>query len=168
MDKIPFEDGKKLKNATVTIDGQEYEVNPAQYSGTTPMSGFNLNKMQDNIDNAKAEKSELYYIAGETDIITRINTAGFITTSSTSVRFMTPLNKDATGLNIRIKSGTIWIRTVDSTYAVEGKSILENNTVRIINNGKSICIQLTYSPALSMKNNTPVGIDVEALSLEFY
>ena len=118
--------------------------------------------------NIKDIWDNLKYKKGETDIITRINTAGFITTSSTSVRFMIPLNKDASGLNIRIKSGTIWIRTVDSTYAVEGESILDNNTTRIVNNGKSLCIQLTYNSALSVKNNTPVGIDVEALSLEFY
>lgn len=61
MDKIPFEDGVKLKNATVTIQGQEYEVKPAQYSGKTPVSSFNLNKMQDNIENAKAEKSDMEY-----------------------------------------------------------------------------------------------------------
>ena len=57
MEKIPFEDGVKIKNATVTIQGQEYEVTPAQYSGKTPFSSLNLNKMQDNIDNAKAEKT---------------------------------------------------------------------------------------------------------------
>lgn len=50
MDKIPFEDGKKLKNAFVTIDGKEYEVTPAQYQGKTPVSASNLNKMQDNIE----------------------------------------------------------------------------------------------------------------------
>ena len=52
MNKIPFEDGTKISNAKVTIEGQEYEVTPAQYTGTTPMSAFNLNKMQDNIENA--------------------------------------------------------------------------------------------------------------------
>lgn len=51
MDKIPFEDGVKLKNATVTIQEQEYEVTPAKYQGKTPMSSFNLNKMQSNIEN---------------------------------------------------------------------------------------------------------------------
>lgn len=50
MDKIPFVDGTKISNAKVTINEQEYEVTPAQYSGTTPVSAFNLNKMQDNIE----------------------------------------------------------------------------------------------------------------------
>ena len=52
MDKIPFEDGTKISNAKVTINEQEYEVTPAQYQGTTPVSAFNLNKMQDNIEKA--------------------------------------------------------------------------------------------------------------------
>lgn len=52
MDKIPFVDGTKISNAKVTINEQEYEVTPAQYQGTTPMSAFNLNKMQDNIEKA--------------------------------------------------------------------------------------------------------------------
>lgn len=57
MDKIPFQDGTKIKNATVTINEQEYEVTPAQYQGTTPMSAFNLNKMQDNIENTLVKVS---------------------------------------------------------------------------------------------------------------
>ena len=57
MDKIPFEDGKKLKNAFVTIDGKEHEVTPAQYQGKTPMSSFNLNKMQSNIENTLVKVS---------------------------------------------------------------------------------------------------------------
>ena len=52
MDKIPFVDGTKISNAKVTVNEQEYEVTPAQYSGTTPVSAFNLNKMQDNIEKA--------------------------------------------------------------------------------------------------------------------
>lgn len=52
MDKIPFVDGTKIKNAKVTVNEQEYEVTPAQYQGTTPVSAFNLNKMQDNIEKA--------------------------------------------------------------------------------------------------------------------
>ena len=57
MDKIPFVDGTKISNAKVTINEQEYEVTPAQYSGTTPVSAFNLNKMQDNIENTLVKVS---------------------------------------------------------------------------------------------------------------
>ena len=52
MIKIPFEDGKKIASAYVTIDGQNYPVTPAVWSGTTPLKSQNLNKMQDNIEEA--------------------------------------------------------------------------------------------------------------------
>ena len=50
MKKIPFEDGVKVSNAKVTIDDVDYNVTPAQYSGATPFSAYNLNQMQDNIE----------------------------------------------------------------------------------------------------------------------
>lgn len=52
MIKIPFEDGVKISNAYVTIDGQNYEVHPAVYEGDTPFSSFNINKLQDNTEEA--------------------------------------------------------------------------------------------------------------------
>ena len=52
MKKIPFEDGTKTQEAYVTIDGQNYEVTPAVWTGNTPLKSQNLNKMQDNIEEA--------------------------------------------------------------------------------------------------------------------
>ena len=52
MKKIPFEDGTKTQEAYVPISGQNYEVVPAVWTGPVPMSAFNLNKMQDNIEEA--------------------------------------------------------------------------------------------------------------------
>ena len=52
MEKIPFEDGVKIASAYVTINGQNYEVHPAEYEGDTPFSSLNINKMQDNIEEA--------------------------------------------------------------------------------------------------------------------
>ena len=52
MTKIPFEDGTKTQEAYVTIDEQNYQVNPAVWQGTTPLKAQNLNKMQDNIEEA--------------------------------------------------------------------------------------------------------------------
>lgn len=52
MEKIPFEDGTKIKDAVVEINEQEYTVTPAQYAGTTPLTAANLNLMQDNIEEA--------------------------------------------------------------------------------------------------------------------
>lgn len=51
MEKIPFEDGTKIKDAVVEINEQEYTVTAAQYTGNTPLTAANLNLMQDNIEN---------------------------------------------------------------------------------------------------------------------
>lgn len=52
MNKIPFEDGTKTQEAYVTIDEQNYQVTPAVWTGKTPLKAQNLNKMQDNIEEA--------------------------------------------------------------------------------------------------------------------
>ena len=52
MKKIQFEDGTKTQEAYVTIDEQNYQVTPAVSIGTTPLKSQNLNKMQDNIEEA--------------------------------------------------------------------------------------------------------------------
>ena len=52
MDKIPFADGTKTQEAYVTVNEQNYLVTPAVWSGSTPLSALNLNKMQDNIEEA--------------------------------------------------------------------------------------------------------------------
>ena len=52
MKKIPFEDGTKTQEAYVTINEQNYKVTPAVWTGTTPLKALNLNKMQDNIEEA--------------------------------------------------------------------------------------------------------------------
>lgn len=52
MNKIPFEDGTKTQEAYVTINEQNYPVTPAVWQGTTPLKAQNLNKMQDNIEEA--------------------------------------------------------------------------------------------------------------------
>ena len=52
MNKIPFQDGTKTQEAYVTINEQNYQVTPAVWTGTTPLKAQNLNKMQDNIEEA--------------------------------------------------------------------------------------------------------------------
>ena len=46
MNKIPFEDGTKIQEAYVSIDSQNYQVTPAVWQGTVPLSSRNLNQMQ--------------------------------------------------------------------------------------------------------------------------
>ena len=49
---VNFKDGELVKGAYVVIDGKEYEVHMPQYSGETPLSSENLNKMQAELLNA--------------------------------------------------------------------------------------------------------------------
>lgn len=43
---VDFQNGELVKEAYVVIDGKEYKVHMPQYSGRTPLSSENLNKMQ--------------------------------------------------------------------------------------------------------------------------
>lgn len=46
---VIFSNGTLRKKAQVEIDGTTYEVEPAQYDGTTPLSANNLNLLQTNL-----------------------------------------------------------------------------------------------------------------------
>lgn len=46
---MKFKDGTLVKGAYVIIDGVEYEVHMPEYSGNTPVTAENLNKMQEDI-----------------------------------------------------------------------------------------------------------------------
>lgn len=46
---ITFQNGTLVANAKVEVDGTVYDVTPAQYEGSTPLSANNLNQMQTNI-----------------------------------------------------------------------------------------------------------------------
>ena len=60
MEKVNFVNGTKVAEAKVTIDGVEYQVTPAQWTGTTPINPTTLNLIQDNIDQAKIENIGTY------------------------------------------------------------------------------------------------------------
>lgn len=49
MHKFKWENGSKVAEANVEINGNIFNVNPAQYEGKTPLSAQNLNAMQDGI-----------------------------------------------------------------------------------------------------------------------
>ena len=46
---IVFQNGTLVSNAKVEIGGTIYDVTPAEYEGTTPLSANNLNQLQTNI-----------------------------------------------------------------------------------------------------------------------
>lgn len=49
MEIIEFKGATKVKNAYVEIEGTQYEVVPAEYSGETPLTPYNINRMQENL-----------------------------------------------------------------------------------------------------------------------
>lgn len=59
MEKINFKDGQLMEKAYTIVNGTKHYVEKATYTGTTPLSAFVLNKMQDNIETAIEEKSSL-------------------------------------------------------------------------------------------------------------
>lgn len=56
---VTFSNGTLVQKAQVEVDGTTYEVEPAQFSGTTPLSASNLNLLQtrlyDYVDNEISE-----------------------------------------------------------------------------------------------------------------
>lgn len=59
MEIIEFENGVKIQEAYVEINGIKYYVTPAVWSGNTPASAYNINRMQNNIK-AEIEKNSIY------------------------------------------------------------------------------------------------------------
>lgn len=53
---IVFNNGTLVSNAKVEIGGTIYDVEPAQYEGTTPLSANNLNQLQTNLYDYVDEK----------------------------------------------------------------------------------------------------------------
>lgn len=59
MEKINFENGTLISKAKVEVGGIIYDVEPAQYEGTTPLSAQNLNQIQTNVENAILDVTEM-------------------------------------------------------------------------------------------------------------
>lgn len=53
MNILEFEDGQLVSPGYVEIDGEQYQVTEAVYSGNTPVSAMNLNNMQKNLITSK-------------------------------------------------------------------------------------------------------------------
>ena len=52
LQRIGWENGTLVSKAKVEIDGQIYEVEPEEYSGSTPLSAENFRQMETNTENA--------------------------------------------------------------------------------------------------------------------
>ena len=186
MDKIPFEDGTKLKSATVTVNEQEYEVTPAQYKGKTPLSSFNLNKMQDNIENTlvKASATEPNSDVWIKHSINMLKT----NISSLSSYGITGTNKEdgsilvsgnATSSNIYLiglkKINKEVLNLGDYTLSINNEEIMSDVSVRLrkvsISGSKTEIITQaldTVNKEISLNYSNLVGSDTSYIELDLY
>jgi hypothetical protein len=72
MAKFTWQDGTLVSKAKVEIGGVIYDVEPEEYSGTTPLSAANLNAMQDGIYEDLGDKSQLK-TNSKTNLVNAIN-----------------------------------------------------------------------------------------------
>lgn len=105
MDKIPFEDGILVTAGYVEIDGVKHEVKPAEYTGNTPFTAFNLNKMQDNIEKQINSKSAIE------SILIKGNSKQEITTGK---------NKLPNAIKTQTINNLTIIKNDDGTFLVNG------------------------------------------------
>lgn len=62
LKRIGWEDGTLVSKAKVEVSGQIYDVEPEQYTGTTPLSAANLKEMENNTEDAINEATEEAFI----------------------------------------------------------------------------------------------------------
>ena len=68
---VTFSNGTLVQKAQVEVDGTTYEVEPAQFSGTTPLSASNLNLLQTRLyDYVDEEISNLNTVQTFTETVT--------------------------------------------------------------------------------------------------
>lgn len=83
---VTFSNGTLVQKAQVEIDGNIYEVEPAQYDGTTPLSASNLNLLQTRLYDYIDEQSEKILLTGSIDMIDG--------NGSKSINYPTGLNRN--------------------------------------------------------------------------
>lgn len=104
LERIGWEDGTLVSNAKVNVQGTIYEVEPEQYSGSTPLSAENLKAMEDNTETAINEVDTKY----EPEIMyAKLNTEMSVAASYINITNWVQENKS--GNNLTIKNGEIKI-----------------------------------------------------------
>ena len=126
MKKINFEDGTKVSNAKVTIDGVDYPVTPARYTGATPLSAYVMNKLQDNIENTIDQKADSSNVYTKTETDTRLNAKANSSDVYTKTEIDTKLNtkqdKLTAGTGIEITGENI-INNLNANYSTDEQVI---------------------------------------------
>lgn len=79
---IKFEDGQLVSNGYVDIEGVRYQVHEAVYSGSTPASAHNVNRMQTNLlEKVKERVGKTTFYSGN---LNELKTTGFVISGSSA------------------------------------------------------------------------------------
>lgn len=68
--RVNWQDGTKISNGYVDINGERHEVIDAEYSGTTPLSSHNLNIMDAAIDKLQPNAMTIQKNTSDTNMLT--------------------------------------------------------------------------------------------------
>lgn len=119
-------------------------------------------------DDPLVKKSEMYFQPNETWTIDEWYGGAYITSSTTTIKFTIPLPKrKGSTTGVSITGGKLNIRASTGGY-LENGLVLPNAkaTVKFYRDGY-VTIYITNSTAYSTTNNTPVGIELDNLTLKF-
>lgn len=119
---ITFQNGTLVSNAKVEVGGTVYDVTPAQYEGTTPLSANNLNQLQTNLYDYADEKISNEFIEN--------NSIGY------SANYINDITTDTYSSN-EIKTNKIWIDGKPIYRKVINMGNLNNSTGKTVNHGVS-------------------------------
>lgn len=146
---IVFQNGNLVSNAKVEVGGTVYDVEPAVYEGTTPLSASNLNQMQTNIYDYVDEEITEASQTGKTITLNNEWRPAF-KASGDSLTTIIPINNPsrvAPTLNItgEVYTGSSWSNiSISNTFSYnETELILRFGTNVSITNGNVYLIRLT-------------------------
>ena len=114
---------------------------------------------------------EMYYKAGDTYLASNIIvTGGYVTSSKKQLWLSVTLPKRLDNItNVNITSLIMSVRSVTGTYIIENKSLptsdISVNTTIADNN--TITLSLNKTSDFYQTNNTPIGVQINALGLSF-
>lgn len=165
--RINWEDGERLTDGYVEIEDRTYPVIDPTYTGETPISAYNLNKMDKGIADLYFQPGESFKLDAGNNLV--YDTAGYITTSKKEIFFnvVTPksmeniTNITVTGAYLRVRqNGNYLVGTSSGPVPVDLYVKKSTNNV--------ISIRYTDSAGMSSAvNNEVVGIALSNATFTF-
>ena len=112
---VNFENGILVKGAYVEINGVEYPVHMPEYSGDTPLSKENMNKLQQDLADEIAEINNKLYKHQSYSLSTSITSGGWRNVNSTNYSVTLPKGKYLLIIGIAITANSSGMATLRPT-----------------------------------------------------